>query len=454
MGWFDPAWKTEDRRKLEKALAAVAKTKNTQDLLKIAVTAPLEAVQIAAVERLEDEQLLKEIARADNTKKDAAVPIRVQRGTREKAVDRIRDQELLYEIVVTDFGNSADGQRIALYALTHLKDQALLRKAALSKSGSWQFNAAGRVKDEKVLAEIVENAPTADTANIASARIGNFDLLLDLLDRPGVKYPGYLYDQMNYLLNPAEFFTVDPHEHDAVHIPVKNFGRMLFHREKAKAPVTAEHRARYIEAAVREKRRLDLAPFSNSELERIFWGSPSRENRERALDKLLADPDYSPQQIRDALKVSHFPDGWKHSNQPYILRKIGERLRETDDPEVLLRWIKDPETDPCFAARCLRALYEKDWAGKIKWSYNRGISTLQDEAVRALLGNMPEDDRWTRSYCLTMILKLIPKEMAEVYGITCGRFESSDEDAFGRYEYEETMIRYRGRTVPFYNAMD
>ena len=109
MGLFDPAWKTEDRSKTEKAIAAVQKTKKPDDLLKIALTAPLEAVQLAAVGKIADRELLKEIALINTTNKySSPIHICVKRNTREKAVDRINSQECLYEIVTTEFGSSGD----------------------------------------------------------------------------------------------------------------------------------------------------------------------------------------------------------------------------------------------------------------------------------------------------------------------------------------------------------
>ena len=452
MGLFDPAWKTEDRNKLEKALSSVQKTKKPIDLLKIALTAPLEAVQLAAVEQLDDQELLKEVARTETTNKySSPLYICVRYKTREKAVDKIRSQERLYDIVTTASDSSVDGKRIALYALSRLTDPELLKKAAMNKEGSWQFAAAGRIKDENVLGQIVRNPPTRDAADIAAAGIGDFDLLLEMFSRYN---SGYVYSQLNFLLSPPEHFIVDPHKHDVIGITVQNIGRMEFHRKHPNSPVTEEQRVKYMDLLIHGKIEIwDWSLFRTEELERMFWGSPVSGNNRHVLEKLYNDPDYPPERLWNLLKPVHVSGGCKPDLNRFVLQKIEERIREVNDPEVLLEWIKDPETEPHFAAKCLKVLFTKDWAGKIKWSHDRGISTLQDEAVRALQANLMQGDQWVRSYCLTTIVQLLSHEMLEVYGIKCSRDEREDEDGYGRYTYEQTMIHYKGYTVDYYNGI-
>ena len=419
----------------------------------IAVIAPLEAVQLAAVERLDDRELLKEIALTETTNRYSS-PIRicVKRKTREKAVDRIDSQETLYEIVTTASGGSGDGRHIALHALSRLTDQTLLRKAALSEKGCWQFVAASKIKDEKVLAEIVEKGPTDDTVSVAAAGIGDFDLLLDLV--PRLKN-GSVFGQLDFLLSPPEHFAVDPHEHDEFHIMVQNLGRMRFFRKHPNSPVTEEQRAKYMDILIHGKYEIwNWQLFRIDEMERMFWSSPVSGNNRKVLEILRKDPDYSPEALWNLLKPVHRSRGCNPDLNRFVLQDIEARIREVNDPEILLQWIKDPETEPHFAAKCLKVLYTKDWTGKIKWSHNRGISTLLDEAVRALLHNLPENDHLAMSYCLTTIARLITKEMAEVYGITFSRDERSDEDGFGRYTYDQEMIHYKGRAVDYYNGID
>ena len=62
MGLFSPAWMTDKKAKTAKAIAAVEKIADPNQLKEIAFNAPLQEVQNAAVDRINDQEILTAIA--------------------------------------------------------------------------------------------------------------------------------------------------------------------------------------------------------------------------------------------------------------------------------------------------------------------------------------------------------------------------------------------------------
>ena len=98
MKLFEPIWKTNKREKLDEALDAVREIRHPGKLREIVLNAYLPEVQSAALERITDPQVLREVILANNTAYEI----------RREAVRQISDPELLYEIAVQRQAYPAD----------------------------------------------------------------------------------------------------------------------------------------------------------------------------------------------------------------------------------------------------------------------------------------------------------------------------------------------------------
>lgn len=87
MEFFTPVWKTKDVRKMDRAVAAAQKETNPKKLRKIALGAVFPPVMRAAVDKISDPAILREI---------------VEQSAEEKtvfyALEKITDQEILYSL--------------------------------------------------------------------------------------------------------------------------------------------------------------------------------------------------------------------------------------------------------------------------------------------------------------------------------------------------------------------
>ncbi len=422
------------------------KNRSQEKLAEEALTTPLEDARQAALEQLEDPELLKMVALGRAvSRKSARKEICVTEETRKKAVDRIHDQDVLYEIA-TDSGRKYAEGAIQRYAMSRITDTGLLKKAALSEEGHWQYVAAGRIPDQKALLEIFEKTESWECAAVAAAGIRDFDCLLGLLSRTdSIPKRVNLCDQLNFLMDPAAY-------PDTVSIwGPGGIGTFCFPRKKPEAAVTDGQRAKYAETVIHDDRELDLSSFlfAPAELEQIFWRAKNTENRTSALGCLLANPGYPPERILEALRKPHFRKG----RAPYMkddeLRKIRERIQDIPDPETLLKWIRDPDTDYRVSSLCFKVLYAKDWTETLKGNCGREIGPVREEAVRAMLQKLPNEDSWGRGEILTRIVREIPEEMYPVYGITFSEYEREEEDGFGRYTVDQKVIHCQGYSAEY-----
>ena len=137
MGLFDPIWKTNRYRREKLAVAAVRRIRNEDKLFEIAISAPLRDVRIAAVEGIKNDQLLRKIV------EDSIFDIDVGKA----AVERIRDERVLRELAMSP---SVSGTVIALYALDRIRDQKLLADIALNGDRNITEQAAARITDPDI----------------------------------------------------------------------------------------------------------------------------------------------------------------------------------------------------------------------------------------------------------------------------------------------------------------
>ncbi len=128
MGFFDPIWLTNDTKKEQNACIAVEHIYDDEKLKEIALRANLSGVVRAAVARIQDSGILRELALSGNSKaasyatdciedEEVLREIAFSNGGFNKAIDRLgRSPELLKDVALH---GTTDGRRYAIY---HLED--------------------------------------------------------------------------------------------------------------------------------------------------------------------------------------------------------------------------------------------------------------------------------------------------------------------------------------------
>ena len=137
MGLIKAGWDTNNRNKMDKALASIQKVSDPLELKKIAVKAPLAEVRLEAIKKIGDQQILKEIALQGR-------PFECS-----EAIARIHDVAILKEIV---YSNAA-----------------------------YPWQAVLRITDQDELMDIAKTAPTTDARLHAVQQLANQDDLADLV---------------------------------------------------------------------------------------------------------------------------------------------------------------------------------------------------------------------------------------------------------------------------------
>ncbi|MBQ6504988.1 MAG: hypothetical protein IJI57_13855 [Flexilinea sp.] len=166
MRLFEPPWKTSKREKLSEALASVRDLNDLKKLREAALYAYLPEVQSEALKRITDPHVLSEVILANSTAYEI----------RREAVRRISDPEVLAEIAMRRQAYPADGDAIAL-----LSDPEQLRRIALSEQGGEQDKAVYKIRKQDILGEIAVNAKKGSARKTAIRCITDPDILLNIL---------------------------------------------------------------------------------------------------------------------------------------------------------------------------------------------------------------------------------------------------------------------------------
>jgi len=138
MGIFSPKWKTDDRRKLDKAIEAVQKIKDSRELQEIALNAGLAEVKREAIKRIADPNILKEIA-----------------------------------ISGKPFECSE--------AIAGIKDPAILKELVFRKNQTYPAQAVMHITDQEDLMEIAKTAPAAEARKQAVRQFTSQDALKEII---------------------------------------------------------------------------------------------------------------------------------------------------------------------------------------------------------------------------------------------------------------------------------
>ena len=376
MALFEPGWKTNNPENLETALDSLNGVKDPKKLREAAMTAFLPEVRLAAVEKISDEQLLREIVVGKETNFDA----------RKAAIQKINDEAILAEIAVQRTAYPADGEAIA-----KLENQQLLKEIAMSETGWEQSKAVYKITDQAILKEIAEKGEKGVARKTAIRCMTDPDMLLDLMS------------------GSSERFIITE--------AFKRFDELL--RQRPEDSKTEEWHDRYLDIVVREEQmdaKVNLDFFQRyDELDRIYHEAIREDLRAEAFSRSIAGHIFSPHNLKEATKQAfmdslRIEDGmanpWKK-----ILENLETRILNSHDPSLFLTVVEDPEAGCKFAAACIKELFGD------RFQYEVGIDWVQDEAIASYIHNIDKytalQNYYDMDYCLRLLADAVPKEACE-----------------------------------------
>ena len=383
MGLFAPAWTTDNPKKLDKAIAAVGKINDSNQLYEIATTAPINEV-------------------------------------RKAAIGRITDQAMLAKIVEQSESFSA-----ANAALERLSDPAQLKQIALKGhtecSGSDLFE---KITDQTTLYEIATRSDDLNMRLRAIDGLDDADTLLSLMaGAPSAKEREKAREQVEEL-----------------YIDHCGIGG-LFAKHKDDE-LTDEQFRRYIDALIAETDP-QFTPYlpdraSDDDLRRIYRNAGRKQLREKAFRDLMfkAPAEELPALYREA-KGERWGDAQKS-----IEARVDNK--ESDKPELLAAFVRDADCGCNMASRCLRLLFapKLDGVDGIEGLRDEAV----DAALENIPAYTAGDSYHTLEYCLDHIAAAITPEARAKHGIGYSRDEFKAEDAFGSYDAASVTITYQGKT--------
>ena len=383
MPFLKPIWKTNNEEQLNEAVIAVHRENNQKKLCEITMDAFFPEVQFAALAKIDDPKLLKDIILEQNTSYEI----------RRAAAARISDTAVLTEIAMQRQAYPADGDAIA-----RLSDPGLLKQIALSEQGSEQDKAVYKITDQRDLADIALRAKKAGPRKTAIRNIEDPDILMDIIESSDEGYTRTeSHARMITLLTPPR--------------------QMI---------LSEEQRERYTDLIIAEKDRtvqINLFYLSNSkDFERIFKNAARYDLKAAALSCLVLMEDYSPDDLLSHWKTAEEKENTIHNSfaNPWqdARKSVEDRLEieGINRPSLLLDFIRDDAVGSAFAAECLGSLFDE------KFDTYDEIEMLRDESFAAFLRNIPAYARQdgnadVKSY-LRMLTEAIPETLRDGYGLS------------------------------------
>ncbi|MCR4885714.1 MAG: hypothetical protein K5919_02255 [Clostridiales bacterium] len=437
MGFFSPIWMTENYGKKEKAIDAVKKITDQEKLSQIVQEAPFEDVRVAAIQQMNDDQQLTQIAIAPppavrttyfSVPKAAARKVRDEKllckiaisadynGASETAVDRINDPDLLEQVARNGINFTAkraaekitDMARIERILMT--SDNGAIPPLALSVF-------INRIKDNELLKKLARSAASSQVRRAAASCVIDTDILLDTL----LKEDNF-WERSDLILKLSKSMKEEP--------------------------VTEEQRQGLIRALIREDadnvkfeflwRDIVDAPA----LREICKHARKPEYRGRALEELCNDEEaIKENEIKPLYKeIISDPDSGFNPNMPSVhdwnesIHRVLQRIKK--NPELLLDFVQDDEMDCVMAECCVSALFG------LKSADCENIADLQDKAVAAYLEHIPQYLEKAKrpdineGYYLRELGCALPDGRRQEYG-----FDYFSEDMSG--------LKFKGKTYSF-----
>ena len=300
MGLFEPAWKTSDYMKDEKAISAVKKITDNDKLYEISMTAPLSQVRIAAVKQINDQKLLFDIASKSDMK-----------SVSESACERISDPKILRE------------------GLLH------------GKMGMPFAKLIKNVDDEQIILYIAHCADDTEARRCAVNALKKPDQLLEFAFSPdyGIRSTARRLFS-TYFIVPGPF-------------RLKNYSITDAQFNKYIDSLIAENNGN----------GLTLPPDINEDqLQRVYKNANSEDLRTQAFVHLCGIID--PERLLEYYKIARdkefnekrFVAAWREARQS-VERRID--YRESENVRLLLQFIEDPETDCDIASQCIKKIFSE-----------------------------------------------------------------------------------------------
>ena len=377
MSLFEPLWKTNKPELMTEALDMVSVISDQKKLRNVALNASLSEVRCAAVKRITDEQILRDIILT----KDSAFDVR------KAAVHRIQDEGILTEIAMMRSCYPADGEAIA-----QLENQELLKKIAMSETGWEQAKAVYKIKTPADLREIAEKGEKAGPRKTAIRMISDPDVLLDIMGGSSERF----------------IITEAFHRFD-------DLLRSMPEEDKR----VADWHERYLNIVLKERQKdakVNLDYFQKtSELERIYQKAYREDLRAEAFSRLIARRVYSPHNLKEACKQAFmnslaFDDDAKNPWKT-VLTNLETRILNSHDPSLLLECVQDSMAGCHFASACIRELFGDRFQDEV------GIDWVQDESVAAYIGNIEAytflQYKYDMDYCLHLLSEAVPADAGE-----------------------------------------
>ncbi len=172
----------------------------------------------------------------------------------------------------------------------------------------------------------------------------------------------------------------------------------------------------------------------------------SNKSQAEAFYDTVTAKDYPDDKLIEACKTiytgmrSHGGMDWKRTHDRfhfYILNEKGS------DPDLMLAFVKDPETGPIFGSGCLWKLFSPEHRDR------PGITQMQQEGSEAFLANIPEYGKlsriWDEAVCIHYYSEAIPVGLHEQYGLSVTTDEYRIDDEIAPYSEIQVTIIFNGK---------
>lgn len=369
MGVFEPLWKTDNIQKKEEAVKAVSQITDEQKLRNVVLQAPLSEVSMAALEKISDPRILKEIILAESP----AFEIK------HAAVSRLSDPADLAEIAVQRKAYPADGDAIAM-----LDDEEMLFRIAMSEQGWEQSKAVYKIRNPQKLAEIAARAEKGVARKTAIRTLEDPGALIGLIRDTGeVFIRAEVFRRVDALLQQGTRFTDEQ----------KDFLLQVILSEKNREiPINIER--------FRDKQAL----------ERIAFEAEREDLRLIALKRLVENGWIHGKALAKALKQRLLEErtGQSTALRAELKDKIEELAKQNikSDPELAAELVRDPFFGPETALEGIRTLFGQDLRD------SEGIEQIRRQALSAFVENIPhyreQDPGCDRNHCLRELAAIVP----------------------------------------------
>ncbi|MCL2070982.1 MAG: hypothetical protein FWH07_01975 [Oscillospiraceae bacterium] len=142
MGFFEPAWMTDDTNKLQRGLNSVRRIKDGNKLKRAATNARRHEIRVAAMEKLDDQAILADLA------KNASLS-----DIRRQAAVKLNDQN-----VIADVAKNDENPTVRSAAIEKLTDQSALTEIVKKeKDKGILLLVVGRLTDQNTLVYVTQN---------------------------------------------------------------------------------------------------------------------------------------------------------------------------------------------------------------------------------------------------------------------------------------------------------